>query len=375
MALTKASNVSNSSYDPAMALTKASSISNFSHKAEVAYQYVTQSGVSNSSYDSAMGLKEAFSVSNSSRSTEIAYQQATQSSIAAYRNSGVFSLDNVAYKMAFDQKNSLIQPAAETQPCIGSGPDTVVFSLDLAKPQICFYSLADRCISYANAFEYAVPDCVFGGCSVSPVDCVEDSIVGLANRVSGVAYGDAFNAGISYLNSISKLDNKCQQPTIDKKAVLRSFYGISELDMIGMTRNTDLSWLSIPEQCRLRALQKIQNGEDPSEEFMTAWLWQQREEDLALALETNKYIVAMTAIVGMKLVSQKSKVIDGFQNALNEVKCMAMLANGKDGAFDDNSARRIIDSIKQKNLTANVIKTKAYSNTLNTMVTFEIIRQ
>ena len=332
--------------------------------------------VSNSSYGSTMALIEASNVSNSSHSAEIAYQQATQSSIAAYRNSGVFSLDNVAYKMAFDQKNSLIQPAAETQPCIGSGPDTAVFSLDLAKPQICFYSLADRCISYANAFEYAVPDCVFGGCSILPVDGVKDSTVGLANRVSGVAYGDVFNAGISYLNSISKLDNKCQQPTIDKKAVLRSFYGISELDMIGMTRNTDSSWLSIPEQCRFRALQKIQNGEDPSEEFMAAALWQQREEDRVLALETNRYAVVIQGIVDMKSVSYESDIVIGFEMALNKVKIGALSIKLDDGktAFDDDSIKNIIRLIKQKQLMANVVKAKAYSKNAGATFTFKIIR-
>lgn len=360
MTLTKVSNVSNLSYDSVIALTKASNVSNSSHKAEVAYQYATQS-----------------SVSNSSHSAEIAYQQATQSSIAAYRNSGVFSLDNVAYKMAFDQKNSLIQPAAETQPCIGSGPDTAVFSLDLAKPQICFYSLADRCISYANAFEYAFPDYVFGGCSILPVDGVKDSTVGLANRVSGVAYGDVFNAGISYLNSISKLDNKCQQPTIDKKAVLRSFYGISELDMIGMTRNTDSSWLSIPAQCQFRALQKIQNGEDPSEEFMAAALWQQREEDQALALETNKYVVSMSAIINMKSVSAKSIVVVGFYNALDQIKVIvaATQLNGKQLEIDKDLASLAIERLKQKNLMTNTVKARVYSHVMQTTFTFEVVKQ
>lgn len=68
----------------------------------------------------------------------------------------------------------------------------------------------DERASCINAFEYAVPDCVFGGCSVLPVDGVKDSMAGLANRVSSVAYSEAFDAGISYLNFISKLDNKCQ---------------------------------------------------------------------------------------------------------------------------------------------------------------------
>ena len=278
--------------------------------------------------------------------------------------------------MAFDQKNSLIQPAAKTQPCIDSSPDTAVFSLDLAKPQICFYSLADRYISYANVVEYTASDCIFGSCRVLPVDSVKNSTVGLVDSVSGVAYGDAFNASISYLNFISRLDNKCQQPITDKKAVLRSFYGISELDMIGMTRNDDSSWLSIPEQCRFRALQKIQNGGDPSEEFMTAWLWQQREEDLALALETNRYVIAIQGIVDMKTVSYESDIVIGFETALNKVEIGAASIKLDDGktAFDDESIENIIRLIKQKQLMADVVKAKAYSKNAGTTFTFKIIR-
>lgn len=374
MALMETSNVRNSRYDLAVSLSEVSNVSNSSYDSAMALMKATN--VSNSSHDSVMVLKEASSVSNSSRSAEIAYQQATQSSIAAYRNSGVFSLDNVAYRMAFDQENSLVQPATETRSYIGSGIDTAVFGLDLARPQICFYSLADRCISYANVVEYTASDCIFGSCRVLPVDSVKNSTVGLVDSVSGVAYGDAFNASISYLNFISRLDNKCQQPITDKKAVLRSFYGISELDMIGMTRNDDSSWLSIPEQCRFRALQKIQNGGDPSEEFMTAWLWQQREEDLALALETNRYVIAIQGIVDMKTVSYESDIVIGFETALNKVEIGAASIKLDDGktAFDDESIENIIRLIKQKQLMADVVKAKAYSKNAGTTFTFKIIR-
>ena len=328
-------------------------------------------------YDSAMALKEVSNVSNSNCNAKVAYQYAIQSSIAAYHNSDVFSLDNVAYKMAFDQKNGLIQPAVETRPYIDSSSNTAIFSLDLARPHICFYSLADRCVSYANAFEYAVPDCIFGGCSVLPVDGVKNSIVSLANGVSGIAYSEAFDAGISYLNFISKLDNKCQQPTIDKKAILRSFYGISDLDMIGMTRNDDSSWLSIPAQCRFRALQKIQNGEDPSEEFMVAALWQQREEDQALALETNKYVVSMSAIVNMRSVSAKSIVVVGFYNALDQIKVIvaATQLDGKQLEIDEDLASLAIERLKQKNLMTNTVKARVYSHVMQTTFTFEVVKQ
>lgn len=115
-----------------------------------------------------------------------------------------------------------------------------------------------------------------------------------------------------------------------------------------MTRNANSSWLSIPEQCRFRALQKIQNGEDPSEEFMTAWLWQQREEDLALALETNRYAVVIQGIVDMKSVSYESDIVIGFETALNKVKIGASSIKLDDGktAFDDDSIKNIIRLIK-----------------------------
>ena len=381
-------------YDSAMALMETSNVSNYICDAEVVYQQVAQPNVSNSSYDSTMALtetpnvsnssyvsaialKETSNISNSSCNAEVAYQHAIQSSIAVYHNSGIFSLDSIAYKMAFDQENSLVQPATEIRSCINGSFDLLVSSLDLVKSQISFYNLVDKRASCINAFEYTVPDCVFGSCSVLPVDGIKDSIASLANRVSGVVYSEAFDAGISYLNFISKLDNKCQQPIIDKKAVSRSFYGISELDMIGMTRNDDSSWLSIPAQCRFRALQKIQNGEDPSEEFMAAALWQQREEDQALALETNKYVVSMSAIVNMRSVSAKSNVVVGFYNALDQIKVVvaATQLDGKHLEVDEDLVSLAVERLKQKNLMTNTVKARVYSHIMQTTFTFEVVKQ
>ncbi len=289
------------------------------------------------------------------------------------QSSVVFPLDSASRWTALQQSNSSrVDPMhsyyldASAIPCIFSKSlDQVAAYGDyIAVGQASFSSFAyneDQQLGFHNG--------------IRPISTFNQDASQMAFSYESISYGQVSITSIdaSYANM---LINTSFQNAISKTKT-KNIFGVSELDLMSMTRQNDVSWLSIPMQCRFRALQKIENGEDPTEELRIAAMWQEKEEDQMLALETNKYVVSMSAIVNMRQLSSKSSVVVGFNNALDQVEILlaSIKLDGKQLEVDEDLARLAVKKLKQKNLMANVVMTRVYSYAAQTTFTIEVAKQ